>query len=72
MSLLLVVRAGRDAAGLEGVLADEQRLEDGLRVFRRGGREVLRAPEAEAVVVRDLTRLRPSSCSPCGSRIGAP
>lgn len=57
MSLLLVVTT-RKGDGLDGVVADDLLVQDGLRIFTRHGLEVLRAAPEETVVVRDLGPIR--------------
>ena len=70
MSLLLVVRSV-PGAELEGVVADDLRVEGDLRVFRRDGREVLRAAPEETLVVRDLARVRRPTEGGAGSTLPA-
>lgn len=57
MSLLLVVTV-REGDALDGVVADDLLVRDGLRIFSRHGREVLRAAPDDTVVVRDLGTIR--------------
>lgn len=58
MSRLLLMRPTQGRVDL--VLADEERDEDGLRVFVRGVEVVLRLAPGEPLVVRDIASRRES------------
>lgn len=62
MSRLLLMRPCE--GGVDVLLADEERTEDGLRVFCRGDEVVLRLAPDEVIVVRDARRPGPRLLPP--------